>query len=308
MTQLRILFLLVLSALVSALVSLGVIFISLDQGWLPETASSVEVIEIQRVVEPTPILNAPVPLIIIDGEFKVLYDPINPDATMPVIIVTVTPQFGTSDDEFVSRPSSTEVAEVTPTPFAIEGFATAIPSGCTLHTVSVGESLSFIAARWGVDLDLLLDINGLTLGDALGLQPGDRLIIPWASCVAAIYRQQDTGGSDESERFATEPPFVLAIEAVRGLGNLELEEVVIRNRGGTSVDLAGWILSDDAGNTFRFGSQRLFAGAELRIATRSGTDLPTQLYWGLSTPIWSRGVQVTLTAPDGVTRFQYTIP
>ena len=89
---------------------------------------------------------------------------------------------------------------------------------------------------------------------------------------------------------------------------MELEEVVIRNRGGTSVDLAGWILSDDAGNTFRFGSQRLFAGAELRIATRSGTDLPTQLYWGLSTPIWSTGVQVTLTAPDGVTRFQYTIP
>ena len=308
MTQLRILFLLVLSALVSALVAMGAIFVSIDQGWLPESASSIEVIEIARVIEPTPILNAPVPLIIIDGEYKVLYDPINPDATMPVMIVTVTPQSGVSDEGFGNRPATAEVAEITPESFAIEGYATAIPSGCTLHTVSVGESLSFIAARWGVDLDLLLDINGLTLDDALSLQPGDRLIIPWASCVAEIYRQQGSGGAAGGERFATEPPQVLAIEAVRGIGTWELEEVVIRNRGETSADLAGWRLSDDAGNSFRFGNQRLFAGAELRIATRSGTDLPTQLYWGLPSAIWFSGARVTLTAPDGVSRVQFTIP
>ena len=307
LTQLRILFLLMMSALVAALATVAMIFVSVERGWIPEVTSSVEVVEIPRLVEPTPVLNAPIPLIIIDGDYRVLYEPIDPEATMPVIIVTVTPLTGASQGREAS-PVTPRAAVPTATFAAIEGYVTALPSGCTLHTVTVGESLSFIAARWGVDLDLLLDINGLTLDDALSLQPGDRLIIPWASCVAAIYRERDASGSGGATSFATEPPIALSIEAVRGMGNFETEEVVIRNRGSTSVDLIGWILSEPSGNEYRFGSQRLFAGAELRVATRGGVDLPTQLHWGLPAAIWSSGAVVTLISPDGSVIIEYTVP
>lgn len=126
--------------------------------------------------------------------------------------------------------------------------------------------------------------------------------------MAALYRQREEGVTLDTSAVATAAPAQLAIEAVRGVGNLEREEVVIRNRAETSVDLAGWTLSDDAGNTFRFGSQRLFAGAELRVATRGGADLPTQLFWGLPAPIWSSGTRVTLTSPDGTLQIDYTVP
>lgn len=307
MTQLRILFLLALSALVAALVTVALIFISIERGWIPDVTSSVEVVEIPRLVEPTAVLNAPIPLIIIDGEFRVLYEPIDPEATMPVIIVTVTPLTGASREKAESTATPLRVVP-TPTFTAIEGYATAIPSGCTMHTVTVGESLSFIAARWGVDLDLLLDINDLTLDDALSLQPGDRLIIPWASCVAAIYSEREARGIGDVPTIATDTPIALTIEAVRGAGNYDAEEVVIRNRGSTSVDLIGWVLSSPSDGEYRFGSQRLFAGAELRVATRAGADLPTQLHWGLSTAIWSSGAVVTLISPDGSEVIEYTVP
>ena len=307
MAQLKVVILLLISAGVAALVSIGIIFLSINRGWIPATSSSLEVIEIPRIIEPTPILNPPIPLIIIEGEFRVLYDPINPEATMPVRIVTVTP-FG---NEVADTPSDQEEPEVvsltTPTPFAVEGYVTSLPTGCTLHTVSAGENLSFIAARWGVDLNLLLDINDLSLADATSLQPGERLIIPWASCVAALYQDQNDGGS-ELIPVATEAPTQLIIETVRGVGDWESEEVVIRNRGETSVDLAGWMIRNEAGDEYSFGNQRLFAGAEMRLATRSGADLPTQLFWGLPAAVWASGGEVSLYSPDGDLQFTYTLP
>ena len=306
LAPLRVLILLAVSAVVAALVSMGLILLSVERGWFPEGSGVREVLEIPRMVEPTPILNAPIPIIIIDGDYRVYYDPINPEATMPVIILTVTPRSGSTVADAVSESTAQSIAVAAPTDFAIEGYATALPTGCTLHTVRSGESLSYIAVRWAVDLDLLLDINGMTLNDATGLQPGDRLIIPWASCVAALYQQREGGGTQDT--VATAAPTQLAIEAVRGAGDLEIEEVVIRNRGATSVDLAGWTLSDDAGHEFAFGSQRLFAGAELRVATREGTNLPTQLFWGLPAPVWHTGARVTLTAPNGALQFTFTVP
>ena len=306
---LRALILLAVSAVVAALVSLGLIMLSVERGWFPEASGGREVVEIPWMVEPTQILNPAIPIIIIDGDYRVYYDPINPEATLPVIILTVTPQSGALAANAGSAPAAQQGVTVSaPVDFAVEGYATALPTGCTLHTVSFGETLSFIAQRWGVDLGMLLDINDMTENDARSLQPGDRLIIPWASCVAALYQQREGGGAEDAIALATVAPAQLAIETVRGAGDLEIEEAVIRNRGATSVDLAGWSLSDGAGHEFTFGSQRLFAGAELRVATREGTNLPTQLFWGLAAPVWHPGVRVTLKTPDDVSQFTFTVP
>lgn len=308
MSSLRALLVLALSAVTAALVSLAFILIGLERSWFAESGGGRQVIEVPVMIEPTPVLNPPVPIIIIDGDYRVLYNPINPEATLPMRIFTVTPAGGPAQAVADGESPIAFATATFPENYAIEGYATALPTDCIVHTVSPGETLTFIAQRRGVELDLLYDINDLTEADALSLQPGDKLIIPWANCVAALHDMREGSGGSSSAPVATETPAQLTIVAVRDAGNLELEAVVIRNRGATSVDLEGWTLADGAGNEFVFGSQRLFAGAEMRVSTRAGADQPTQLFWGLTGAIWQSGAQVRLSGPGGAPLFTYTVP
>lgn len=50
------------------------------------------------------------------------------------------------------------------------------PSDCTLHTVAEGDSLFGIALKYGLSIDVILQVNRLT--DRALLQPGDTICIP----------------------------------------------------------------------------------------------------------------------------------
>ncbi len=306
MGRLRILLFLALNVAISAMIALGLLQLSVTQGWLSEASTGLRVVEVPIAISPTPILNPAIPIIIIDGEYRVIYDPINPEATMPVRIWTPTTSNGSQATTSEGQPAAL-APQATESPEA-DGYTTALPAGCTEHVVSLGESLSFIASYRGVDLDLLLEINGLTIADATSLQPGDALIIPWASCVAALSDLREGRAANTVSPNSNLSAMQLAIITVRSPGSLENEEVVIRNLGATSVDLTGWQLQTEKGVEFAFGAQRLFAGAELRVATRSGANLPTQLFWGLSASVWESGQNVLLIAPGGETHFTYSIP
>ena len=83
--------------------------------------------------------------------------------------------------------------------------------------------------------------------------------------------------------------------------NLNDEYVVFQNSGDSSLDLTGWIVSDEAGKTYQFPDGfTLDPGATVTLHTDSGTDTQTDLYWDASRPVWNNnGDTVTVTTSEG---------
>ena len=69
--------------------------------------------------------------------------------------------------------------------------------------------------------------------------------------------------------------------------NLNDEYIVLKNIGGTSINLEGGIMKDKENHTYVFPSFELLPGATVTIRTGSGTDTATDLYWGSKRAIWN---------------------
>ena len=69
--------------------------------------------------------------------------------------------------------------------------------------------------------------------------------------------------------------------------NLNDEYVIISNNGNTSVNLAGYTLSDEANHTFVFPDFVLEGRGLVTIRTGSGNNTDDELYWGSDYPIWN---------------------
>jgi hypothetical protein len=65
------------------------------------------------------------------------------------------------------------------------------------------------------------------------------------------------------------------------------EYVRIRNRGDSLADMERWTLRDKANHTYTFPAFILYAGASVRVWTKSGTNTATDLYWGAGRAIWN---------------------
>ncbi|MFC7079684.1 lamin tail domain-containing protein [Halorussus caseinilyticus] len=66
------------------------------------------------------------------------------------------------------------------------------------------------------------------------------------------------------------------------------EYVDVKNGGSSSLDLTGWTLEDEAGNSYQFPDGfSLAAGDTVRVHTGSGTDSSTDLYWGRGSAVWN---------------------
>ena len=83
--------------------------------------------------------------------------------------------------------------------------------------------------------------------------------------------------------------------------NLSDEYVAFQNSGDSSLDLTGWIVSDEAGKTYQFPDGfTLDPGATVTLHTGSGTDTKTDLYWEAGRPVWNNdGDTVTVTTSEG---------
>ncbi|NJF24938.1 lamin tail domain-containing protein [Thermococcus sp. Bubb.Bath] len=69
--------------------------------------------------------------------------------------------------------------------------------------------------------------------------------------------------------------------------NLNGEYVLIKNVGSSAVNLEGWKLMDESGNTFIFPNVTLSPGEEVRVHSGKGKNTKTDLYWGSDKPIWN---------------------
>ena len=272
----------------------------------------------------------------------------DPNATRDVIIITATPLPGSQQSvglptglfdgaNLTSSPLATLDPELLASNLSLQGTATALPQNCIPYVIKEGDSPFGIAFEYGADFEAMMEVNGLDDAAAANLQIGDTLIVPLEGCsltaadLAGDDEAEDTTGDEDvtDEADATEeaavtstpaatarptvtiPPTAtdaqVAIRSVRDGGDISAEAVEIQNNGAT-VDLQNWTLTDADGNEYTFAQQRLFSGGSITLNTRTGTNTPVVLFWGLNEPVWESGDVVTLTDSRGEVQSTFRVP
>jgi hypothetical protein len=98
------------------------------------------------------------------------------------------------------------------------------------------------------------------------------------------------------------------IAGVIGVGTITEERMVIQNDGAEESVLTGWYLTDNKGLVYTFPQLMLSPGARVQVHTTSGKDIPTDLYWGRSSPAWTSGELVALYDAHNIARAFYRVP
>jgi LysM repeat protein len=288
--------------------------------------------------------NSPVKVITMEVRIT---NTVDPNATVPVRIITTTPLPGSigllPTGVIDTTPGAPSLPEVTVDAqalsgalgedAALQGTATALPPNCILHVIESGDTPFAVAEEYGADGFALMEVNGLTEQTASSLQIGDVLIVPLEGCsltaeqVAASRPTEEEVTAEATPESTAEttaeaaavvrptltlPPTAttaqLQITDVIGAGDLSKEEIYIRNNGAT-INLQGWTLSDTNGNTYTFAERSLFSQASFSLATRVGTDTARILFWNRSAPLFTEpGAVLTLRDRNGTVQSTFRVP
>lgn len=209
-----------------------------------------------------------------------------PPTPAPAVILVATPTSGDAQ----TTPGNGSLPSETPTEVA----APPETGETEIYVVERGDSLSAIAARFGVTPSRLLEINDLA--DPNLVYVGQRLIIPAS--------QQQAGAPGGSAVGLPQQGLQLRIQ---NAGDLAAESVQIVNDSNGAVDLQGWTLSSDGGPLYTFGSVLLFPGSGIWLHTGSGQDNSINRYWGQAETVWQSGSTVVLRDASGELIAQSTV-
>jgi LysM repeat protein len=178
--------------------------------------------------------------------------------------------------------------------------ATATPS-TTIYIVKSGDTLSGIAQQFGVTVEDLMAANNLT--DPNLLRVGQTLTIPVGGVAATAEAAVTATSNAPPPPIATATPSggrpAVTLRGVTGRGDPATEAIILINEG-SRVDLLGWTLSDEQGNSYTFPGLVLLQSAQVQVHTTSGSNSATDLYWGRSAAVWGdRGDVATLADAGG---------
>lgn len=100
----------------------------------------------------------------------------------------------------------------------------------------------------------------------------------------------------------------IRVVRVLSAGDFQAERVQIQHAGGRDVSLLDWKLVSGSGIQFSFPQLILREGGQVTIHTRSGQDSVSDLYWGQPTVVWQRGDMVKLVNSGGEVVDSFLIP
>lgn len=228
-----------------------------------------------------------------------------------VMVITATPG---GDEGGIPVPEETAIATIDPALLPAiptnlppgEPSATPEGDGCIRHIVESGDTIIAIAQEYGVFPGDVLLANDLGEDDILNI--GDVLIIPVEGCGALSTPSPVPSVTSTPFQLTRSAPTVtlpptavnaqVEITNVQFPGDVNSEAVEIRNLGNV-VNLQGWTLVNERGDTFLFPEFRMQQGSLVRIFSRQGQNTPAALYWGRETPAWTDGEMITLYDSSG---------
>jgi hypothetical protein len=328
---------LVAFVILNVFISLGVAF-AVISALSPQSQGSPE-----RIVITVPILVTATPDPNVTRSVVIVTATPLPGTPQSVAGLIPTGLFGQQAGDSTS-PAGTAVDVPTIDPVLLEADAelqqtvTALPQGCIPHTVAEGETPYGIAEQYGADGFEVLEVNGLDEVTAGFLQIGDVLIIPLDGCTltaADVQAQQAESASPdevtaldeiaETEEATAEPsatatstqrPTVtlaptstsasVTIRSITNVGDVTTEGIEIHNTGST-INIAGWTLTDAEGNQYTFSEQFMFPNASITVYTRAGQDTQILRYWGRDDAVLAEGDVVTLQDNQGRVQSTYRI-
>jgi LysM repeat protein len=194
-----------------------------------------------------------------------------------------------------------------------------------VHQVREGETLIYIAMKYGVSSEEIIEVNALVDPDVLAV--GQELIIPAPELeptdepnAATLTPPAVQGALPPSvtpvPTSPTEPrPSPTASATPAGEYHLEITQILAPGRQETEVlelanfgreaRLQGWTLSNGRGQVYTFPRLTLYKDSRVRIYTTKGRNSASDLYWGLDSAAWGSGVE-TATLKDSEGEVQAT--
>ncbi|MHB0876181.1 MAG: lamin tail domain-containing protein [Anaerolineae bacterium] len=207
-----------------------------------------------------------------------------------IVSLTVTLAFARYMAAPQTQPAATqavaaaEAPSATDTPAAVAAEST--PQPVATYVVQAGDSLSSIAYRHEVSLEALMKANDIDNANYITL--GQTLVIPVggvALAPTATPRAVPTVAPVLTPGTGAVP---VAVESVTAADDAAGEYVTVLNRGSQGVALQGWTLEDGDGHVYTFPNLFLWRSGTVLVHTAAGTDSATDLYWGLTDPIWDK--------------------
>ncbi len=212
------------------------------------------------------------------------------------------------------QPAADEVEEDTAGETAVE--TAGDPSGEQIHVVRAGDTVGRISGQYGVAIEAIMEANGMSNPNFLFV--GQELIIPNLSGIPTPIPtvNEEEEAADNSAPPTPIPPVavdegvpLVEITAVRNVGNVDKEVIEIVNSGSSEVNLAGWQVRDQSGNSYTFGYVTLFGeGAGILLFSGNGLDGPTNFNWGQDDAVWEPGEIVQIVDIDDNVIAEYMVP
>jgi LysM repeat protein len=248
------------------------------------------------------------------------HPPLSAETTPLVIVVTATPA---AQVPLVSNSSASGAFTPAVASPVITGTLQASPTLEILtYRVKEGDTLGALAVQFNVYVDDIIDMNELENPDSLIV--GQILYIPTSplpritdTAVPPTYAASLTPRPSRTPTLThfhtatvtpTGQPAQVVIDTVIGAGVLQNERVVLRRTGDGELLMAGWRLTGDKGTQYTFPQLTLYKDGAINLNTRKGLDTVVDLYWGLTTPIWSPGTMISLYDAQENLRATYTVP
>jgi LysM repeat protein len=248
------------------------------------------------------------------------HPPMSSGSTPVVIVVTATQPVSVPIDQ------DNPAVESLPSPEAgllITGTLETTPAlEMIAYRVKEGDFLGALAVEFNVNVADIMAVNNLA--DPNSLYIGQLLYIPSAPLptvtkpsvpptviASATPRPSATvtlGPTATHTPTAIGQAAQIMIDKILGAGVLENERIVIRRSGNGELSLAGWRLTDNKGFEYLFPQLTLYEGGAINLNTRSGQDTVVDLFWDLTSPVWSSGKIISVYDQYNNLRATYSIP